>query len=186
MLITNPSFLLKFIDNSLKCTIGECHQNQLFYQILTDKLNTIVMFDGWVPKMLVEEYKTNIMTGNETSIAYYNPETDRQSSKCPQSKYHSTPRKLKQKRSTQNIVTTACWDRNFIFLIKFPPRRIWQYVIAKFEIVGKALKRRHSASPPQFAALTTTQLVKFRWKLLDHPPYSLDLAPSDFSSFSIT
>jgi len=31
--------------------------------------------------------------------------------------------------------------------------------------------------------LTTALLDKFKWDTLDHPPYSPDLAPSDFHSF---
>jgi len=34
-----------------------------------------------------------------------------------------------------------------------------------------------------FAHVTTALLEKFKWDILDHPPYSPDIAPSDFHLF---
>ena len=34
------------------------------------------------------------------------------------------------------------------------------------------------------AALTQNLLHEFDWEVLDHPPYSLDLAPSDYHLFT--
>ena len=36
---------------------------------------------------------------------------------------------------------------------------------------------------PISAHVTTALLEKFKWDILDHPPYNLDLAPSDFHLF---
>jgi hypothetical protein len=36
---------------------------------------------------------------------------------------------------------------------------------------------------PHSAHITIALLEKFKWDILDHPPYSLDLAPSDFCLF---
>jgi hypothetical protein len=36
---------------------------------------------------------------------------------------------------------------------------------------------------PYSAHVTTALLKKFKWDILDHPPYSPDLAPSDFHLF---
>jgi transposase len=37
--------------------------------------------------------------------------------------------------------------------------------------------------PPHTAALTMATLLKLKWDVLPHPPYSPDLAPSDFRLF---
>jgi transposase len=36
---------------------------------------------------------------------------------------------------------------------------------------------------PHTAALTVATLLKLKWDVLPHPPYSPDLAPSDYHSF---
>jgi len=36
---------------------------------------------------------------------------------------------------------------------------------------------------PHSAHVTTVLLEKFKWDILDHPSYSLDLVPSDFHLF---
>ena len=41
----------------------------------------------------------------------------------------------------------------------------------------------HENSRPPSAHVATALLHKFKWGILDHPPYSPDLAPSDFHLF---
>ena len=41
----------------------------------------------------------------------------------------------------------------------------------------------HDNKRPHSAHVTTALLEKFKWDILDHPPYSPDLAPSDFHLF---
>ena len=41
----------------------------------------------------------------------------------------------------------------------------------------------HDIAHPHIAFLTRATLVKFGWELLPHPPYSPDLAPTDFHLF---
>jgi len=38
----------------------------------------------------------------------------------------------------------------------------------------------HDNAWPHSAHVTTALLKKFKWDIFDHPPYSLDFAPSDF------
>ena len=42
----------------------------------------------------------------------------------------------------------------------------------------------HDNARPHTAARTRTLLEQFRWDVFDHPPYSPDLAPSDFHLFT--
>ena len=41
----------------------------------------------------------------------------------------------------------------------------------------------HDNARPHSAQRTTALLEKFKWVVLDHPPYSPDLEPSDFQLF---
>ena len=41
----------------------------------------------------------------------------------------------------------------------------------------------HDNARPHSAAQTQDLITSFRWKQMDHPPYSPDLAPSDFHLF---
>ena len=41
----------------------------------------------------------------------------------------------------------------------------------------------HDNAPPHSAAQTQDLITSFRWEQMEHPPYSPDLAPSDFNFF---
>jgi hypothetical protein len=41
----------------------------------------------------------------------------------------------------------------------------------------------HDNARPHYAHVTTALQEKFKWDILDHPPYSPHLAPSDFHLF---
>jgi len=41
----------------------------------------------------------------------------------------------------------------------------------------------HDNARPHSTHVTTALLVKFKWDILNHPPYSPDLAPSNFHLF---
>ena len=43
----------------------------------------------------------------------------------------------------------------------------------------------HDNARPHVANKTVQKLRKFHWEFLEHPPYSPDLAPSDFHFFSL-
>jgi histone-lysine N-methyltransferase SETMAR len=44
----------------------------------------------------------------------------------------------------------------------------------------------HDNARPYTAAGTRALLEHFSWELFDHPPYSRDLAPSDYNLFTLT
>ena len=49
--------------------------------------------------------------------------------------------------------------------------------------LSKGVRLHHDNARPHVSRQTTALLDKFGWKLLDHAPYSPDLAPSDFHLF---
>lgn len=145
-----------------------------------------------------DEFLNHIVTGDETWVAYYTPETKRQSSEWHHSNSPTRPRKFKQEPSTRKIMATVFWDRKGVLLIDFLPRGMTinaeRYCDTLTKLKRAIQNRRrgllssgvvllHDNARPHTAAMTKTQLDKFRWELLDHPPYSPDLAPSDFHVF---
>lgn len=42
-----------------------------------------------------------------------------------------------------------------------------------------AVQMRSASTQPHSATLTTKFLQQFKWDVLEHPPYSTDLAPND-------
>ena len=41
----------------------------------------------------------------------------------------------------------------------------------------------HDTAPPHSATQTRDLITSFKWEQMDHPPYSPDLAPSDYHLF---
>ncbi|KAJ4450185.1 hypothetical protein ANN_01592 [Periplaneta americana] len=106
--------------------------------------------------------------------------------------------KFKQTLSVRKVMCTVFWDRKGILLIDFLPRgetvnadrycetlRKLRHAIQNKRlgmlIAGVVLL--HDNARPHTARRTAAVLTEFGWELFDHPPYSSDLAPSDFHVF---
>ncbi|KAJ4428145.1 hypothetical protein ANN_24159 [Periplaneta americana] len=106
--------------------------------------------------------------------------------------------KFKQTLSVRKVMCTVFWDRKGILLIDFLPRGETMNADHYCETLRKLRraiqnKRRgmltagvvllHDNGRPHTAWRTAAVLTEFGWELFDHPPYSPDLAPSDFHVF---
>lgn len=191
----------------------------ILYEIVSEKLQYHKVCARWVPKMLTDDHKNqrvasaekfltryqaegveflnHIVTGDETWIAYVNPETKRQSMQW----MHSTspkPKKFKQTFSGRKLMATVFWDHKGVLLIEFLPRGRTITSLVYCETLKKLRraiqnKRRgllssgivflHDNARPHTATATREIIEKFKWEIFDHPPYSPDLAPSDFHLF---
>ena len=108
------------------------------------------------------------------------------------------PLKVKQTLSKRKTMATVFLDRKRVLLVDFMQQRT---TITK-EVYCETLchlhraiqnKRRgmlssgvvliHGSAWPHCANVTKDLLKKFNWEVFDHPPYSPDLAPSDFHLF---
>lgn len=143
------------------------------------------------------EFLKSIVTGDETWIQYDTPETKRQS----QEWMHSSSPKRKKVKPTLNkrkIMATVFWDQKGVLLLDFMQPGTTINAAAYCETLQRLRraiqnKRRgmltagivllHDNARPHTAAVTSNLLHKFRWDIFDHPPYSPDLAPSDFHLF---
>ncbi|XP_023310469.1 histone-lysine N-methyltransferase SETMAR-like [Anoplophora glabripennis] len=144
-----------------------------------------------------EEFLTQIVTGDETWVSYDTPESKRQSMEW---RHTSSPAKVKPKQilTPRKMMCTVFWDWKGILLIDFLPRGQTIKADAYCETLRKLRraiqnKRRgllskgvvflHDNARPHTANVTKNLLQGFGWDVFDHPPYSPDLAPSDFHLF---
>ena len=51
-------------------------------------------------------------------------------------------------------------------------------------MLTKGVVLLHDNARPHTAARTNALIKRFNWEIFDHPPYSPDLAPSDYHLFS--
>ncbi|GFU14275.1 histone-lysine N-methyltransferase SETMAR [Trichonephila clavipes] len=95
-------------------------------------------------------------------------------------------------------MASVFWDRQDILLLEFMPPRMTINAAAyrqTLKCLRRAIqnKRRgmqtngvcllHDNARPHTALVTKALLKQFKWEVLYHLPYSLDLAPSNFHLF---
>jgi len=144
-----------------------------------------------------ENVYSRIVTGDETWVHHTNPEMKRQSMVWKKSE-ESAPKKAKIQYSAGKVMATVFWDNEGVLLIDFLESGTTINADRYCEVLNKlksAIKRKrpgklsrkvllfHDNARPHSAKKTQTLLEKFKWEIFDHPPYSPDLAPSDFFLF---
>ena len=141
-----------------------------------------------------------ILTGDETWVYQYDPETKQQSKQWV-SRGSAGPIKFKSERSVNKVMATVFWDEEGIVLVDFLQGRKTvtrsYYVDVWKKLRTQVAKKRpgklhrgiifhHDNAPAHSARITKEILREFRWELLQHPPpppNSPDLAPSNFFLF---
>ncbi|KAJ4433931.1 hypothetical protein ANN_16250 [Periplaneta americana] len=146
-----------------------------------------------------DAFLDQIVTGDETWVSHNTPETKRQSRQWHHPSSPKKPRKFKQTLSTQKVMATVFWDCKGVLLLDFMPKGTTINANRYCETLRKLRraiqnKRRgmlsrevvllHDNARPHTAASTRELLDQFDWEIFDHPPYSPDLAPSDFHLFT--
>ena len=152
-------------------------------------------------QFLLEEYGENfwrrIVTTDETWLPYYNSETKAQSMSWVKPG-ETPPVKAKATPSAGKVMMTVFWDCEGLIEISYLPRGETinaDYYIEQLNRLHAALKKsrpgklhqrillQHDNARPHTAKKTIAALREKNWELLPHPPYSPDLAPSDFWLF---
>ncbi|KFD62063.1 hypothetical protein M514_25782 [Trichuris suis] len=142
-------------------------------------------------------FSDRIVTGDETWIYQYDPES-RIQSKQWLPKGSAGPVKFKAERSARKVMATIFRDSDGVILTDFleGERAVtassYKAVLRKLK-TALARKRRaklhlgvlfhHDNAPAHSSWTVKTVLREFRWEVIPHPPYSPDLAPSDFFLF---
>lgn len=144
-----------------------------------------------------DDFLDSIVTGDETWAHHYTPETKQQSKQWR----HPTspkPKKFKQTLSAGKVMATVFWDRKGVLLVDFMPKGTTinaERYCQTLEKLRRAIKNKrpgmltkgvsfhHDNARPHTANQTKELLSKFGWELVEHPPYSPDIAPSDYHMF---
>ncbi|KAJ4448998.1 hypothetical protein ANN_00390 [Periplaneta americana] len=144
-----------------------------------------------------DEFLDHIVTGDETWVSHMTPESKQQAMEW---RHTALPRKkkFKQTMSTRKIMCTVFLDRKGVLLIEFLPRgetinrENYCQTLKKLRHAIQNKRRGmltdgvvllHDNTRPHTARDTQNLISKFGWEQIDHPPYSPDLAPSDFHLF---
>lgn len=142
-----------------------------------------------------DAFMNNIITGDESWAHHYTPETKRQSMQW----HHlgsPPPKKFKVTPSAGKVMVTVFWDMQGVLLVEFLPKgetinsERYKQTLRKLAV---AIRRKrpdmknvilhHDNARPHTAHATIADIATRGWVVLPHPPYSPDLAPSDFFLF---
>jgi len=137
------------------------------------------------------------MTTDKTWVHYFTPESKRSSMQWrhPGS---TKPKKAKTMFSAGKVMATIFWDSKAVLYMDLLTEHRTinaEYYSALLEgPVKTAIRNRRKRAQtsvsflqdnahPHVAAHTMDTIQKLKWNILPHPPYSPDLAPSDYHPF---
>ena len=152
----------------------------------------------------LQRYKTEgeamlerIVTGDETWVHHYQPET-KLTSKQWKHKESPTPTKFRVVSSASKVMATVFWDMRGVLLVEFQEHGRTVNASSYCSLLERLkaairTKRRglltqgvillHDNARPHTARLTLETVEQLGLEVLPHPPYSPDLAPSDYHLF---
>ena len=158
-----------------------------------------------VCKQLLDEYSANpdeflshLVTQDETWVHHFEPETKRQSLQWR----HVTsppPKTFKVVPSAKKVMASVFWDKNGIIMVEYLPkgstvtgayyadqlRRLRECVKkTRRGLLRKGVWLLQDNAPPHTSQIAIAAADQCGYRLLPHPPYSPDLAPSDYYLFA--
>lgn len=144
------------------------------------------------------DFKRRFVTMDETWIHHYTPETKIQS-KAWIGHGESAPKKAKSVQSAGKVMASVFWDAKGILLIDYLDKgktvtgQYYATLLVKLKAAiqekrpGMAKKKilfHHDNAPAHSSRIAQEKLTELKFEIVPHPPYSPDLAPSDFHLFS--
>ena len=145
-----------------------------------------------------EAFLQHIVTGDESWVYFYEPEHKRQSMEWRHTS-SPKPRKVRMQQSAGKVMLTFLWDYNRLILEHYMPRGSSVTSATYSNLLRENLKPTigqkrcrllttgvrllHDNARPHTATATVSTIKELRFECIPHPPYSPDLAPSDFQVF---
>jgi histone-lysine N-methyltransferase SETMAR len=138
-----------------------------------------------------------LVTSDETWLPYFMPENKTQSKQWIQ-RDDDPPVKAKPNHFEKKVMLTTFWDADGIIWSDFMPDNATitaEYYCTLLTTVHEKIRRKrpgkrskgilflHDNARPHTAHRTRSHLKSLKWMVLEHPPYSPDLAPSDYALF---
>lgn len=186
------------------------------YRIVTEELQMRKVCAKLVPKVLTDEQKDTrvvrsqemlelfedddfletVITGDESWIFAYDPETKRQSAE-----WHTTssprPKKARMSKSRTKAMVIVFFDRHGIVHHEFVPtgttvnaafyvevlKRLKQRVNRVRPAIKDSWRLHHDNAPSHTAFVVGDYLTRINVAVVPQPPYSPDVAPADFFLF---
>lgn len=144
------------------------------------------------------DFFPRIVTGDESWIHHYDPESQAEARewKHPDS---PTPKRPHLSPSPGKILMTVFWDEKGVLLLDFLPHKqtitglYYSQLIARLRASVKDKRRGklsqgvlllHDNAPVHKSGVAQRAIRDSGFEELNHPPYSPDLAPSDYYLFS--
>ncbi|XP_067947100.1 histone-lysine N-methyltransferase SETMAR-like [Watersipora subatra] len=144
-----------------------------------------------------DSFLNRLVTCDETWVAHYEPESKQQSLRW---KHPSSPvtKKFRVQRSVKKVMLTVFWDVRGPITVSFLEQgttvnsenycQLLQQVKKDIKNKRRGMQSRgvilhQDSARPHTATRTIETINQLGWELLDHPPYSPNLAPSDYHLF---
>jgi histone-lysine N-methyltransferase SETMAR len=140
-----------------------------------------------------------IFNGDESWVNHYQPESKRASMQWKHPGSHSfSTKNFKVTPSGGKVMLSVFWDSQGVLLAHFLKHVENMNSASYYEVLLKlwvAIRRKrprqlargvllhHDNVRPHTARATQERIQELQWEPLEHPPYSQDLAPSDFHLF---
>jgi len=146
-----------------------------------------------------DKFLDRIVTGDETWVQFVNAETKEQSKQWMHTHSPNKPKKFKRTLSNKKIMATIFWDHKGILLTEFMAlgttitSEVYRETLNKLRrliqnkwhgMLTKGIILLHDSAWSYTTARTNALIRLFRWEIFDHPPYSPDLAPSNYHLFT--
>ena len=143
------------------------------------------------------DFMARLVTMDETWLHHYDPQTKQQSMEWRHSG-SPRPKKFRAQKSAGKVLASVFWDKDGVLLIKYLPKGRTinaEYYMSLLDELREALKQKRRGklsrgvlflqdnAPAHTAHETLRKIRDFGFELVDHPPYSPDLAPSDYHLF---
>jgi len=215
LIIKDRRISVREIAEKVGMSFGTCQK------ILVDDLGLSRKSSKFVPKILSADQKSErvsactdlleaadndpnflkkVVTGDETWVYQYDPETKRQSSQWLE-KNVPRPKKARMSKSKTKLLMVSFFDHKGLIHIEFLPngqtvnQHVYLNILRRLrESIRKKRPEKwasgdwvlhHDNAPPHRALSVASFMAKNNMITLHHPPYSPDLAPSDFFLFPL-
>ena len=187
-----------------------CNQSTIVRHLVT--LGFVQKLGAWVPHSLTDDQKAlrvnvcssllsrkrrfewlkNLITGDEKWLLYINHTRKRQWLPAEQEPIPEPKGEIHPKK----VMISIWWDCKGVIWYELLPTNVTVTAVlycTQLERLAIELKKKrpeqekvlflHDNARPHVAKITSEKLQQLGWEVLPHPPYSPDLAPSDFHLF---
>ena len=144
-----------------------------------------------------EHFFQRLVTGDDTCVYHRDPESKMESMQWKH-KTSPTPKKFRVEKSAGKVMATVLWDEKGLLFLEFMPQktiitgRTYANTITALREAIKEKRRGklsadvlllHDNVPVHMSAKSQAAIRQCVSQQLNHPPYSPDLAPSDYFLF---